>query len=132
MNSSDPLTWNVDDVSLWLHNFISNDDIVNDFKPADNLAAHEVAGFQETFSSGHFCRRCLISYENRLASLADIDFIPRVNVKHQYYLQLKSKHLRRKSIFGEAGPSPFDEVINFDPTKFFPGDLMHDFFEDNY
>ncbi|CAF3969959.1 unnamed protein product [Rotaria sp. Silwood1] len=99
---------------------------------ADNLAAHEVAGFQETFSSGHFCRRCLISYENRLVSLADIDFIPRVNVKHQYYLQLKSKHLRRKSIFGVVGPSPFDEVINFDPTKFFPGDLMHDFFEGNY
>ncbi|CAF1548417.1 unnamed protein product, partial [Rotaria sordida] len=32
INTSDPLTWNVDDVSLWLHNFISNDDIVNDFK----------------------------------------------------------------------------------------------------
>ncbi|CAF4289305.1 unnamed protein product, partial [Rotaria sordida] len=32
MNTSDPLTWNVDDVSVWLHNFISNDDIVNDFK----------------------------------------------------------------------------------------------------
>ncbi|CAF1296475.1 unnamed protein product [Rotaria sordida] len=44
---------------------------------ADNLAAHEVADFQETFSSGHFCRRCLISYENRLVSLADVDIIPR-------------------------------------------------------
>ncbi|CAF1395926.1 unnamed protein product [Rotaria sordida] len=96
---------------------------------ADNLAAHEVAGFQETFSSGHFCQRCLISYENRLVSLADVDIIPRVNVKHQYYLQLLNELPSRKSVFGVVGPSPFDELINFDPTQCFPGDIMHDFFE---
>jgi hypothetical protein len=98
---------------------------------ADNLAAHEVGGFQETFSSGHFCRRCLISYDNRLISLADIDIIPRVNIKHQCYIQLLNKQPRRNSVFGVVGPSPFDDLMNFDPTKCLPGDLMHDFFEGN-
>ena len=28
----DPLMWNVDDVSVWLHKANSNNDIVNDFK----------------------------------------------------------------------------------------------------
>ncbi|CAF4481298.1 unnamed protein product, partial [Rotaria magnacalcarata] len=33
---------------------------------ADNLGANEVGGFQKTFSSGSFCRHCLITYEQRL------------------------------------------------------------------
>jgi hypothetical protein len=63
--------------------------------------------------------------------LADIDIIPRVNIKHQCYIQLLNKQPRRKSVFGVVGPSPFDELINFDPTNCLPSDIMHDFFEGN-
>ncbi|CAF1278623.1 unnamed protein product [Didymodactylos carnosus] len=56
---------------------------------ADNLAAHEVGWFQETFSSKHFCRRCLISYNNRQISLTDLEIIPRTQDIHDQHLQLE-------------------------------------------
>jgi hypothetical protein len=31
---------------------------------ADNLSANDLGGFQKNFSSGNFCRHCLISYEH--------------------------------------------------------------------
>lgn len=34
---------------------------------ADNLAAHSLAGYQESFNVGKFCRFCLCSCEERLA-----------------------------------------------------------------
>ncbi|CAF4608406.1 unnamed protein product, partial [Rotaria magnacalcarata] len=54
---------------------------------ADNLAAHEVGGFQQSFSSGYICRRCLITYENRLIPLTDVHFVRRAANQHQRVLQ---------------------------------------------
>jgi hypothetical protein len=99
---------------------------------ADNLAAHEVAGFQQTFSSGYFCRRCLVTYENRVIPLTDIHFIQRTHLQHQRYLQLLENNPQTKSMFGVVGPSPLNDLQNFDPTNSFPQDVMHDFFEGNH
>ncbi|CAF4294544.1 unnamed protein product [Adineta steineri] len=52
---------------------------------ADNLAAHEVSGFQLNFNAGHFYRRCMVSYENRLIPLTNIHFIHRNHLQHQRY-----------------------------------------------
>ncbi|CAF4078174.1 unnamed protein product [Rotaria sordida] len=43
---------------------------------ADNLASHEIGGFQRNFNSGQFCRLCHISYQFRLTLLTDISFLP--------------------------------------------------------
>ncbi|CAF1349052.1 unnamed protein product [Rotaria sordida] len=96
---------------------------------ADNLAAHNVAGFQQTFSSGNFCRRCLITYENPLIPLTDVHFIQRTYSQHEKCLQLLKNKPHIKSVFGVVGPSPLNDLHNFDPTNSFPGDAMHDFFE---
>ncbi|CAF4108891.1 unnamed protein product [Adineta steineri] len=96
---------------------------------ADNLAAHEVAGFQLNFNAGHFCRRCMVSYENRLIPLTDIHFIHRNHLQHQRYLQLIENNAGINSIFGGIGRSPLNDLQNFDPTASCPGDVMHDFFE---
>ncbi|CAF1328031.1 unnamed protein product [Rotaria sordida] len=96
---------------------------------ADNLAAHNVAGFQQTFSSGNFCRRCLITYENRLIPLTDVHFIQRTYSQHEKCLQLLKNKPHIKFVSGVVGPSPLNDLHNFDPTNSFPGDAMHDFFE---
>ncbi|CAF1429518.1 unnamed protein product, partial [Rotaria sordida] len=96
---------------------------------ADNLAAHEIAGMQQTFSSGYFCRRCLITYENRLIPLTDIHFIQRTHLQHTKCLQLLENNPHIKSMYGVIGPSPLDNLINFDTTASLPGDVMHDYFE---
>ncbi|CAF3338490.1 unnamed protein product [Rotaria sp. Silwood2] len=96
---------------------------------ADNLAAHEIAGMQQTFSSGYFCRRCLVTYENRLIPLTDIHFIQRTHPQHTKCLQLLEKNPHIKSMYGVIGPSPLDNLINFDTTASLPGDVMHDYFE---
>lgn len=96
---------------------------------ADNLAAHEIAGLQQTFSSGYFCRRCLITYTNRLIPLTDVHFIQRTSPQHVRHLQMLQNNQHARSIFGVVGPSPLDKLINFDVTASLPGDVMHDLFE---
>ncbi|CAF2034024.1 unnamed protein product [Rotaria magnacalcarata] len=96
---------------------------------ADNLAVHEIAGFQQNFSSGYFCRRCLVTYENRLIPLIDVHFIQRTSELHNTHLQLIKNQPQIKSCCGVVGPSPLDHLLNFDPTNSFPGDVMHDFLE---
>ena len=99
---------------------------------ADNLAAHEIPGLQQTFSSGHFCRRCLITFENRLIPLTDVHFIQRTYPQHVKYLQILKNKQHLKSIFGVVCSSPLDKLINFDVTASLPGDVMHDLFEGKY
>ena len=48
----------------------------------DNLASHEVGGFQKSFNSGSFCRHCYITYKQRHIPLTDISFVPRTRLKH--------------------------------------------------
>ena len=98
----------------------------------DNLAVHEIAGLQQNFSSGYFCRRCLVTYENHFIPLTDAYFIQRTSKMHERHLQLIRNQPQRKSCCGVVGPSPLDNLLNFDPTNSFPGDVMHDFLEGNY
>ncbi|CAM4786483.1 unnamed protein product [Rotaria magnacalcarata] len=96
---------------------------------ADNLAAHEVGGFQQSFSSGYICRRCLITYENRLIPLTDVHFVRRAANQHQRVLQSLENNPQIKSICGIVGPSPLNDLRNFNSSSSLPGDVMHDFFE---
>lgn len=96
---------------------------------ADNLAAHYLGGFQTNFSSGHFCRRCLISYNDRLRPLDSTISMPRTIREHDMCVEHLRLNPNGKPVFGITGPSVFDGLTNFHPTTAFPPDLMHDIFE---
>ncbi|CAF0944648.1 unnamed protein product [Didymodactylos carnosus] len=96
---------------------------------ANNLAANEIGGFQRSFSTGHFCRPCLLSYNNRATPLTDITIIQRNENKHEQYLQQLSNDPYIRSIYGVVGPSVFQALPGFHSVKSLPGDLMHDFLE---
>ena len=62
--------------SLWTHP-IQLDDVDAYVKliaiSSDNLTAHSLAGFQQTFASGKFCRHCYVTYgEHRTMSRIDV------------------------------------------------------------
>ena len=76
----------------------------------DHLALHELAGFQRSFNSGYICRRCLITYENRLIPLSDIYFIQRTKSQHQRVLKSLGNNSQVKSMFGVSGPSALHDL----------------------
>ncbi|CAF1267560.1 unnamed protein product [Didymodactylos carnosus] len=96
---------------------------------ADNLAANEIGGFQQTFSHGHFCRRCLISYKNRIIPLTDLTIIQRTENRHEQYVEQVINQNGGAAVFGVTRMSPLDELDGFYPTISLPGDIMHDLFE---
>ena len=54
---------------------------------ADNLAAHQIGGFQTSFSSNYFCRRCHLSYADRTLSYSSSNTTWRTTVGHDNILQ---------------------------------------------
>lgn len=96
---------------------------------ADNLASHEIGGFQRNFNSGYFCRSCHISYQFRLTPLTDITFLPRAVTTHNTYVQQVINSLNRINVAGVMSESPLSNLIGFHPIKSLPNDLMHDFAE---
>ena len=98
---------------------------------ADNLAAHEVGGFQRSFSSGSFCRHCFITYEQRHIPLTDISFVPRTRLKHDMIVNEVMTNNGRAIIRGVKTSSWFKDLLGFHPTESLPPDVMHDIAEGN-
>lgn len=96
---------------------------------ADNLSAHSIAGYQESFSVDKFCRFCL-------ASLKDIQ---------QHDVRSGAFILRTPELFDEAinvlnttdascvdglkRACPLSRFAHFHPAKGFPPDFLHDVLE---
>ncbi|CAF3381592.1 unnamed protein product [Rotaria socialis] len=100
------------------------------FLCGDNLASNELGGFQKNFNSGHFCRHCLITYEQRLIPLTDISFVPRTHLRHDLIVDRIVSNNDGQTLFGVSGDSWFRNLIGFHPTESLPPDLMHDTAED--
>ncbi|CAM4953821.1 unnamed protein product [Rotaria socialis] len=101
------------------------------FLCGDNLASNELGGFQKNFNSGHFCRHCLITYEQRLIPLTDISFVPRTHLRHDLIVDRIVSNNDGQTLFGVSGDSWFRNLIGFHPTESLPPDLMHDTAEGN-
>ncbi|CAF1390626.1 unnamed protein product [Didymodactylos carnosus] len=93
----------------------------------DNLAAHNIGNFQQSFSSGYFCRRCLVSYKLRTVPLTDLSFLPRNESQHNHFVQMT--RINNQSVYGIVGESDLNELNGFHPTTSLPGDVMHDYCE---
>ncbi|CAF4255840.1 unnamed protein product [Adineta steineri] len=96
---------------------------------ADNLASHEIGGFQQNFNSGQFCRLCHISYKFRLIPLTEISFLPRTVTTHDAYIRQAVNLFNTRPVAGVVGESPLSRLIAFHAIKSLPDDLMHDYAE---
>ncbi|CAF0802131.1 unnamed protein product [Adineta steineri] len=98
-----------------------------DLIAADNLAVHDLGGFQKNFNHGHFCRMCYVSYEYKSIPLTNISFLLRTEISHEIHLKqvLKSNI----HICGINDTSDLSNLIAFHPVKSLPFDIMHDYSE---
>jgi hypothetical protein len=96
---------------------------------ADNLAAHQIGGFQASFSSNYFCRRCQILFNDRALPLSSSKTQWRTSTDHDYHVQSIQTDPQHRRSFGITGVSVLDGLQGFHPILSLPGDCMHDFLE---
>ena len=96
---------------------------------ADNLAAHMVGGFNCSFNSRFFCRRCYITQEEKTLPISSIKHCFRTITQHDHLIQSINANPLQSPLKGVLGSSPIDGLIGFHPITSLPADIMHDFIE---
>lgn len=96
---------------------------------ADNLAAHMIGGFQSSFSTGYFCRRCLINYNDRSLPILLNNVNTRTTIDHDMFVKEVIRQPDKSPLMGVTSPSILQDLIGFHPVMSLPGDVMHDFIE---
>lgn len=96
---------------------------------ADNLAAHAIGGFQTSFSSRFFCRRCYITQAEKAISINLFKPDTRTSIHHDHLVQRINANPLESPLMGVVGSSPIDGLIGFHPITSLPADIMHDFIE---
>lgn len=96
---------------------------------ADNLGAHGLAGFQESFNVEKFCRFCLISrkeIDTREAS----DFRLRTVEQHNVFVEELKDSDTLTNVNGVKRECVLSKHLSyFHPITGFPPDILHDLFE---
>lgn len=96
---------------------------------ADNLGAHSLAGFQESFTVDKFCRFCLVSH-SQIAIVKASEFQLRTVEQHNRFLEELNQNQAIKSVNGVKRECVLSKHLTFfHPVTGFPPDILHDFFE---
>ena len=99
---------------------------------ADNLAAHELGGFKESFSFARkFCRSCLTDKQQSQSHFREDQFILRDRESHEMHCsRLSDPDGASVSIeYGINRKSSLDSIPHFSVAENMPHDVMHDLFE---
>lgn len=96
---------------------------------ADNLGAHGLAGFSESFAVDKFCRFCLIS-RGHIATTDVNDFQLRSVDQHNLFLEELRQGANLKSVNGVKSECVLGKhLLFFHPITGFPPDILHDLLE---
>ncbi|XP_059195156.1 uncharacterized protein LOC131976241 [Centropristis striata] len=95
---------------------------------ADNLAAHGLGGFLESFRAEYACRFCMATSEQFQATeVRDEEFVQRTKASHDVHVQ---NALKNGSEFGVKHDCVLREALEyFHPITGFPPDILHDLLE---
>lgn len=96
---------------------------------ADNLAAHGLGGFLESFTSEHPCRFCLISKSGMQTNLRCDASCLRTQENYTSQVERVSKHKALRKVYGLKHNSCLNEIPKFNVTSAIPSDVMHDLLE---
>lgn len=96
---------------------------------ADNLAAHGLGGFVESFSGGFICRFCTAQkHEIQTHSVSSGAFRLRTKECHEEHVKCAGE--TSTHCFGVKGPCVLTQHLShFQVTKGYPPDIVHDIFE---
>ena len=97
---------------------------------ADNLAAHGLAGFVQSFRSEYVCRFCLATQDQfRSQDASEGEFVLRTKASHDLNVQNVTQG-ECGNKFGVTGDCVLRQKLNhFHPITGFPPDILHDFLE---
>lgn len=98
---------------------------------ADNLGAHSLGGFLESFSGSHVCRFCLGKLsEFQVKEVRTGAFQARTKQEHSFHVQAALESPTVTHCFGVKRQCPLTKKLKyFDVLSGYPPDLLHDLFE---
>lgn len=97
----------------------------------DNLAAHSVAGFVESFTSSYICRFCLGERsEFRSKEVRSGLFQPRTKEQHTQHVRVALFNSKDTPYFGVKKQCALSEKLyHFHVTSGYPPGVLHDLLE---
>lgn len=101
------------------------------FVAADNLAAHSLGGFFESFTVSQMCRFCMAKREEiQHKEVRTGSFQPRTKENHDRHVKEVQLDSTKAQEYGVKGSCPLSESLeHFHVVNGFPPDLLHDLLE---
>ena len=96
---------------------------------ADNLAAHSIGGYFESFKSTHPCRFCLVSRDKMRSTLKCDPVSLRTEHSHDMHVKRVVQDKVFQSVYGLKTNSCLNSAPYFHVTSGLPSDIMHDLLE---
>ncbi|CAF4316579.1 unnamed protein product, partial [Adineta steineri] len=96
---------------------------------ADNLGAHQIGGFQSSFSSGHICRRCFIEHSDLRLPMTQTRPDIRTSTYNDALIVQLNSNFNKSPIMEIVRQSSVHNLDGFHPIMSLPADLMHDYLE---
>ena len=93
-----------------------------------HIALNYIVDFQRYFNGGRICWFCMATHDNMSLYFSEINFCLRSPELHACHLAVTEAY-ETNSIYGVVGSCVFNKLLNFDITKSFPPDIMHDIME---
>ena len=93
----------------------------------DNLGIHQLFGYRCCFSSGKWCRWCLVEHDQRSTITNETQCDLRTPSMHRQHLQIVQTDATLGLVYGVRFQSVFSDLLSFDEMNSLPCDLMHDF-----
>ena len=97
---------------------------------ADNLGAHTIGRFNESFSPNveRICRFCLCT-SGEIQDIGKTDFQMRTKQTHSHHIQMVKEGTAQSSTFGVKDDTPLNTLQYYHITNGLPPDVAHDLLE---
>ncbi|KAG5268668.1 hypothetical protein AALO_G00215090, partial [Alosa alosa] len=116
-------------VGLFVERFACNVKGTVLYVAADNLAAHGLGGFQESFNVDKFCRFCLASRKDiQTSDVTSGNFVLRSCESFDEAVKVLS-HSEAECVDGIKRDCPLNQLTGFHTCQGFPPDFLHDVLE---
>ena len=96
---------------------------------ADNLAAHGIGGFQESFNTDRFCRFCMVTKDDAKNHFRDYNLVPRNRESFNQQVEIVEQMPDVARVYGVKRNSPLHQLEHFYVVDGLPSDIAHDLFE---
>ena len=118
-----------DDISIHkdgtVHNFKGSISMI----VADNLAAHGIGGYQESFNTQRLCRFCSVRKQTLKSHFRDTTLQPRTEDSYNQQANLAEQLPELARVYGIKNASPLNQLQYYHVVNGQPPDIAHDFFE---